>query len=55
MYGASFGTTVSRRGQVHILNFVLNCVNDNYLLHPEDLLGQVFSFFKRIDLCPISQ
>lgn len=54
MYGASFGTTVSRRGQVHILNFVLNCVNDNYLLHPEDLLGQVFSFLKELIFAPLA-
>ncbi|KRL83555.1 EF-P 5-aminopentanol modification-associated protein YfmF [Ligilactobacillus apodemi] len=53
MYGASFGTTVSRRGRLHTLSFIVNCVNDNYLLQPENMLAQVFSFLKEMIFAPL--
>lgn len=53
MYGASFGTTVDRRGQVHSLNFILNCVNDNYLLEKIDLLAKSLAFLQEMIMRPL--
>lgn len=53
MYGASFGTTVDRRGQVHSLNFILNCVNDNYLIETIDLLAKSLDFLQEMIMHPL--
>lgn len=53
MYGASFGTTVDRRGQVHSLNFILNCVNDNYLLETVDLFSKSLNFLQEMITRPL--
>lgn len=53
LYGASFGTTVSRRGRIHSLNFVLNVVDSKYLLNPEDILEEAFSFLEAMICEPL--
>ncbi|WP_057876276.1 EF-P 5-aminopentanol modification-associated protein YfmF [Liquorilactobacillus aquaticus] len=53
MYGAGFGITVERRGNVHILNCVFDCVNERYLDAEEGLLDEAFAFLKQCIFEPL--
>lgn len=53
LYGASFGTTSNRHGNVHALNVVFNCINERYLNEPQNLLEQAFLFLKEIIFEPL--
>ncbi len=53
MYGAGFGITVERRGNVHILNCVFDCVNERYLADKEGLLEGAFAFLKQCIFEPL--
>lgn len=52
MYGASFGTSVSRYGQVYGVNFIINVVNDKFLPVENNLLRKAFSFLAEMIFAP---
>lgn len=53
LYGASFGTTSNRHGNVHALNMILNCVNDKYLQKPQEILKQALEFLEEMLFAPL--
>lgn len=52
LYGASFGTSVSRYGQVYGINFIINVVNDNFLPGQTNLLQEAFAFLRELIFAP---
>lgn len=52
MYGASFGTGVSKKGNTHILSFSLNLVNEKYLSKGDDVLQEGIDFLKEVIFQP---
>lgn len=48
LYGASFGASVSRRGQLHCFSVSLTLVNDRYLLANETVLTDGLAFLKQV-------
>lgn len=52
LYGASFGTSVSRYGNVYGLNFIINVVNDNYLAGSTNLLQETCDFLREMIFAP---
>ncbi|SEM42878.1 Predicted Zn-dependent peptidase [Ligilactobacillus sp. WC1T17] len=55
MYGAGFGTTVSRHGNLHLLNFIFNCIDDKFLTEKVDLVDLGFEFLKEMILDPLAE
>lgn len=53
MYGASFGTTVNRRGRMHTIGFSFTCVNDKYLQGNQNLLTQAAEFLQEVIFNPL--
>ncbi len=53
MYGAGFGTTVNRHGNIHTINFVFNCIDDKFLENPVGLVEAGFEFLKSMILNPL--
>ncbi|KRN06027.1 peptidase [Liquorilactobacillus sucicola DSM 21376 = JCM 15457] len=53
MYGAGFGITVERRGNVHIMNCVFDSVNERYLADEENLFDEAFAFLKQCLFAPL--
>lgn len=51
LYGASFGTSVSRMGNIHTLSLNMRLVNDNYLAE-DDLTSRAIEFLKSVLLKP---
>ena len=51
LYGASFGTSVGRRGQVHSLYFNMRIVNEQFVQDP-DLFEKALQFLKAVILRP---
>lgn len=52
LYGASFGITVSKKGNYHLISLILNGVNDKFLEHKTDSLKEIFNFIKEIIFNP---
>lgn len=52
MYGASFGTGVSKKGNTHILSFSLNLVNEKYLSKGDNVLQEGIDFLKEVIFQP---
>ncbi len=52
MYGASFGTGVSKKGNTHILSISLNLVNEKYLSKGDNVLQEGIDFLKEIIFQP---
>lgn len=52
LYGASFGTSVSRYGNVYGLNFIINVVNDKYLAGESNILMETFKFLREMIFAP---
>jgi Predicted Zn-dependent peptidases len=52
LYGASFGTSVSRYGNVYGLNFIINVVNDQYLPGTTNVLQETFAFLNEMIFSP---
>lgn len=52
MYGASFGTGVSKKGNTHILSFSLNLVNEKYLSKGDNILQEGIDFLKEVIFQP---
>ena len=48
MYGASFGTGVSKKGNTHIFSISLNLVNEKYLSKGDNVLQEGIEFLKEI-------
>lgn len=48
MYGASFGSSVDRRGNYQLINFSIDYIESKYLVGNEDLLSGVIEFLKEI-------
>jgi predicted Zn-dependent peptidase len=48
LYGASFGASVSRRGQLHCFSVSLTLVNDRYLPANETVLTDGLAFLKQV-------
>lgn len=55
MYGAGFGTTVNRHGNIHMINFVFNCIDDKFLENPVGLVDAGFTFLKKMILNPLAE
>lgn len=53
MYGASFGTTINRRGRTHSLSFVAGVVHDKYLQTDTDLVQEAVMFLKEMIFHPL--
>lgn len=52
MYGASFGTGVSKKGNTHIFSISLNLVNEKYLSKGDNVLQESIDFLKEIIFQP---
>ena len=52
MYGASFGTAVTKKGNTHVLTFSLNLVNERYLSKGDNVLQEGIDFLKEVILSP---
>lgn len=52
MYGANFGTAVSKKGNTHILTFSLNLVNEKYLSQGDNVLQEGIDFLKEVIFHP---
>lgn len=52
LYGASFGTSVSRYGNVYGVNFIINVVNDEYLAETTHILEDTFAFLNEVIFSP---
>lgn len=48
MYGASFGSSVDRRGNYQLINFSIDYIEGKYLVGNEDLFSEVIEFLKEI-------
>ncbi|MDV7756763.1 EF-P 5-aminopentanol modification-associated protein YfmF [Liquorilactobacillus mali] len=53
MYGAGFGVSTERKGNIHALSFNLECVNEHFLNTNSQLLEQGISFLKEIIFKPL--
>lgn len=53
MYGAGFGVSTERKGNLHALSFNLECVNENFLGTTENLLDQGVNFLREIIFKPL--
>lgn len=53
MYGASFGSSVDRRGNYQLINFSIDYIEGKYLVGNEDLLSGVIEFLKEIIFNPL--
>lgn len=53
MYGASFGSSVDRRGNYQLINFSIDYIEGKYLVGNEDLLSKVIEFLKEIIFNPL--
>lgn len=53
MYGASFGSSVDRRGNYQLINFSIDYIESKYLVGNEDLLSGVIEFLKEIIFNPL--
>ena len=53
MYGASFGSSVDRRGNYQLINFSIDYIEGKYLVGNEDLLLEVIEFLKEIIFNPL--
>lgn len=53
MYGASFGSSVDRRGNYQLINFSIDYIESKYLAGNEDLLSEVIEFLKEIIFNPL--
>lgn len=52
LYGASFGTAVSKKGTFHILTVSLNVVNEKYLTMGDSVLSEAIAFLKEVIFHP---
>lgn len=52
LYGAGYGTSVSKKGNFHILSFDMSVVNDKYIRSESDLLEEAVDFLKEIIFFP---
>ncbi|ALV22965.1 EF-P 5-aminopentanol modification-associated protein YfmF [Carnobacterium antarcticum] len=52
LYGASFGTSISKKGTSHILSIGLNVVNEKYLTMGDSVLKEAIAFLKEIIFKP---
>jgi len=55
LYGATFGTSVNRRGNLHLLSFEMRVVNDRYLKQKANLLFEACAFLKEVIFNPLIQ
>lgn len=46
LYGASFSTSISRRGSVHLVDVTMSYINEKHLLDQEDLTNQILRFLE---------
>lgn len=46
LYGASFSTSISRCGAVHLVDVTLSYINKKHLLDQEDLTSQILEFLE---------
>lgn len=53
MYGASFGSSVDRRGIYQLINFSIDYIEGKYLVGNEDLFSEVIEFLKEIIFNPL--
>lgn len=53
MYGASFGSSVDRRGNYQLINFSIDYIEGKYLVGNEDLFSEVIEFLKEIIFNPL--
>ncbi|MDN2452810.1 pitrilysin family protein [Lactobacillus sp. UCMA15818] len=53
MYGAGFGVSTERKGNIHALSFNLECVNERFLGTADQLLEQGIDFLKEIIFKPL--
>lgn len=53
MYGASFGSSVDRRGNYQLINFSIDYIEGKYLVGNEDLFLEVIEFLKEIIFNPL--
>lgn len=53
MYGASFGSSVDRRGNYQLINFSIDYIESKYLAGNEDLFSEVIEFLKEIIFNPL--
>ncbi len=52
MYGANFGTAVSKKGNTHIFSISLNLVNEKYLSKGDNVLQEGIDFLKEVIFQP---
>ncbi len=52
LFGASFGTSVTKKGKVHILTVSLSVVNEKYLTMSDSILTKSIDFLKEIIFNP---
>ncbi|MFD0896486.1 EF-P 5-aminopentanol modification-associated protein YfmF [Loigolactobacillus binensis] len=48
MYGANFGISVSKRGNMHVFSVVLTLVNDKFLPGTTQVLAEAIAFLKQV-------
>ncbi len=53
LYGATFGTSVNRRGNLHLVNFEMRVVNDYYLKEKQQLLTEAIDFLQELIFKPL--
>lgn len=53
LYGATFGTSVNRRGNLHLVNFEMRVVNDHYLKEKQQLLTEAIDFLQELIFNPL--
>lgn len=53
MYGAGFGVSTERKGNIHALSFNFECVNEHFLNTTDGLLEQGINFLKEIIFEPL--
>ncbi|WP_432739301.1 EF-P 5-aminopentanol modification-associated protein YfmF [Ligilactobacillus agilis] len=53
LYGATFGTSVNRRGNLHLVNFEMRVVNDHYLKERQQLLTEAIDFLQELIFNPL--
>lgn len=53
LYGATFGTSVNRRGNLHLVNFEMRVVNDHYLKERQQLLTEAINFLQELIFNPL--
>ena len=53
LYGATFGTSVNRRVNLHLVNFEMRVVNDHYLKEKQQLLTEAINFLQELIFNPL--